>query len=123
MPTHADRPTIDVYPVGVLSSVRRLWRVYTHPSLPPVARRHAWRHLRADVRRTLTLARNGEWRNLKNHFNGYLAEPTPLPGGLRRCGSGWTRRRALRSLERHARRPGVDWGPLQPVLDEALGRR
>jgi len=32
----------------------------------------------------------------------HLAEPTPFPDGLGRCGSGWTRRRALASLRRHS---------------------
>jgi hypothetical protein len=41
-----------------------------------------------------------EWRNVKNSFNGYLAEPDIFPHGLHRCGSGWTRRRALRDLQR-----------------------
>jgi hypothetical protein len=45
-------------------------------------------------------ARN--WRALKNTFNGYLAEPDEFPPGdyRRRCGTGWTRRRAMRSLYR-----------------------
>jgi hypothetical protein len=49
---------------------------------------------------------------MKTFFNGYLAEPTPFPDGMHRCGSGWTRKRALRSLRRNARRPGVHWDEL-----------
>jgi hypothetical protein len=94
-----DQP-IDVYPVGVLSrllAARRALTVLHRPRLAlyhlDVARRHAWRHARAR-----------QWRELKQTFNGYLAEPYDWPPGLRRCGSGWTRNRALRDLERRIAR-------------------
>jgi hypothetical protein len=43
------------------------------------------------------------WRAVRNYFNGYLAEWHYCPDGVRhyRCGKGWTRRAALRSLGRH----------------------
>lgn len=109
----ADR--VDVYPVGWLAELRAAWRLLTYrprvidglPALPTPAwrwrvgeARHAlsrvWRH---NVRHV----RARDWHALKNTFNGYLAEPYVWPedGSLRRCGSGWTRARALRSLRRH----------------------
>lgn len=95
---------IDVYPVGLLREIKMLWRasVTRRSALPDVARKHAWRNLRNCFRIHIWRnIRNRRWHELKNTFNGYLAEPTPFPEGLRRCGSGWTKRRALRSLERH----------------------
>lgn len=96
-------PKIDVYPVGWLKAILGVWRAYTR-HLPADARRpirrHALRALRGQLSNTVRHARNRRWRELKNEFNGYLAEPTPLPAGLRRCGSGWTKRRAVRRLDR-----------------------
>jgi hypothetical protein len=96
---------VDVYPVGWLQRLRLLWHAYTVPGLPPVARQHAWVNIRYGALRTWKLLRAGEWRTVRNSFNGYLAEPTPWPDSLRRCGSGWTKRRALKSLERHGYPP------------------
>jgi len=111
---------IDVYPVGWLSVLLPLRRAYLGPALPAEVRadvrRHAWARLRTTLRHTLNDARGRHWRSLANQFNGYLAEPTPIPEGMRRCGSGWTRRRALRSLQRHVRRPGVLWEPLDAAI-------
>lgn len=86
---------IDVYPVGVLAGLlwarraarRGLWRV-------------AWDHLRSELRYVVQQAQARRWRAVRNALNGYLAEPIPAPEGLRRCGHGWTRRRAMRSLRR-----------------------
>lgn len=72
---------VDIYPVGLLRDIRNR------------SVRHGLRYLGWRIR-----AR--DWRTAKNYFNGYLAEPTPFPTGLNRCGSGWTRRRALRDLNR-----------------------
>ena len=43
------------------------------------------------------------WRAVRNYFNGYLAEWHYCPEGVvhSKCGKGWTRRAALRSLGRH----------------------
>lgn len=96
--------TIDVYPVGALREIKMFWRAYVtrRKHLSDVARRHArrnvWNLLKIHVIRNIKQRR---WRELKNTFNGYLAEPTPFPEHMHRCGSGWTKRRALRSLERH----------------------
>jgi hypothetical protein len=96
--------TVDVYPVGVLSDIQAAWRALTVLHRPNVAwyylrnaRRHVWRHVR-----------NHEWRDLRQTFNGYLAEPSPWPSpALRRCGRGWTRKRALRNLNRRIRQAGA----------------
>ena len=98
----AERPSIDVYPVGWLSAILRSWSGLRH------APRNRWFHtispLRAQWRYLVGRARDRNWRAIKNSFNGYLAEPRAFPAGLTRCGSGWTRKRALRSLARHARK-------------------
>lgn len=108
----AERPSIDVYPVGVLADLRHAWRYLTARRFPAAVGPPTWgwrlsraraslRHIRQTIARHVR-ARN--WRALKNAFNGYLAEPVAFPAGLRRCGSGWTKKRALRSLARHARK-------------------
>lgn len=81
---------VDIYPVGFWLDVKTAWRCKTWSRL----------HLETIFRHV----RKHEWRSLKNHFNGYLAEPDVMPGKLRRCGSGWTRKRALRNLKRRVRR-------------------
>ena len=72
---------IDVYPVGFYSDVRRL--------LMALRMGHWW-DISYQVRR---IARS--WRR-RSYWNGYLAE-VGHPVAL--CGHGWTRRRALLSLE------------------------
>lgn len=105
-----ERPLIDVYPVGVLADLRRAWHYLTARRFPATVGQPAWawrierarislRHIRQTIARHV---RNRNWRGLKNAFNGYLAEPRAFPAGLTRCGSGWTKKRALRSLARHA---------------------
>lgn len=107
------RDGIDVYPVGWCAELIRLRRTYRRDvDLPPVARRHVWRNLRRLARLSLTRALTGKWRALKNSLNGYMAEPTPWPEGLQRCGTGWTRGRALRDLNRRMRQPGILWHEL-----------
>lgn len=91
-------PFIDVYRVGLWSDVHRAIGEWKH-SPHPHARRRAVRNLAYWVRRS--------WRR-RSYWNGHLAEPTPFPEPLHRCGTGWTRRRALRSLERLAASAGVD---------------
>lgn len=93
---------IDVYPVGWLAGIQRAWRYFTHPNPPPCGRRQGWRELRRCWDYTVRQAQRRNWRAVKNHFNGYLAEPREFPPGdyRRRCGSGWTKARALRSLAR-----------------------
>lgn len=88
--------TVDVYPVGWLSTMQQAWRA-TRCGHPGYAALRVW----SEAALTIRWARRRQWRSVKNTFNGYLAEPTPFPAHLTRCGSGWTRRRALRSLQRH----------------------
>lgn len=109
------RITIDVYPVGALANARRAWRFLTLPAArfpsaldPPVTWRwridRAYSQVYGTYRSVRRHVRNRQWRDLKNTFNGHLAEPTPWPDGigLTRCGSGWTRTGAILSLYRHA---------------------
>ena len=93
---------VDIYPVGVLARLLRI----RHAMKARRADLTRWAvdGLRTELRYVATFARAGNWRGVKNAFNGYLAEPTPFPEGLRRCGSGWTKRRAMRSLRRHGYR-------------------
>jgi hypothetical protein len=90
---------VDIYPVGVLTELLRLRRALTNYD----AKATAWAvgRLRTELGHIAGRARAGDWRAVKNAFNGYLAEPTPFPAHMRRCGSGWTKRRAMRSLQRH----------------------
>jgi hypothetical protein len=101
---------IDTYPVGALADLLGAWRYLTGKNgdggsaeQPPWSWRiEQARYCLSRIRRTAVRhVRARQWRELKNTFNGYLCEPTPLPDGLCRCGSGWTRRRARRSLDRH----------------------
>lgn len=91
---------IEIYSVGLLHDLA----IFVHSP----NRTHARRALRRSVRYLLGQAKAGDWRAVKNHFNGYLAEPTHDVPGFTRCGTGWTRGRAYRDLLRHlpARSPG-----------------
>lgn len=48
-------------------------------------------------------AKSGNWRAVRNYFNGYLAEWHYPPSGVAyyRCGKGWTRKAAIRKLGIH----------------------
>lgn len=97
-PYHS-RP-VDIYPVGVLRDLI---------DAKNAARTGRWGHARWAVRRAVQTAlrnvKRRKWRELRQHLlNGYLAEPREWPLRLRRCGSGWTRARALRDLQRRVRR-------------------
>lgn len=86
---------VDIYPVGVLDDLLTAcrWARAGHP-------REALAKLRYCTHRLIELARARHWRSLRQSLNGYLAEPTEWPEGLKSCGSGWTKKRALRSLRR-----------------------
>jgi hypothetical protein len=92
--TRAACPAVDIYPVGLLAHLAH-WA--SNPD-----RREAWRRLFYDVRaHGLSNLRPRRWASLRRWLlNGYLAEPTDWPDGLTRCGTGWTRGRALRDLQR-----------------------
>jgi len=87
---------VDVYPVGLWHDLQHFRRGVHRP--------RRIQRLRYALRYPLRQARAGNWRAVKNYFNGYLAEPADFPPGVTRCGSGWTRRRALRDWQRRAAR-------------------
>lgn len=84
----------EVYPVGLLRDLRQFALGMHRP--------RAARRLRLALAYPVHLAMDGNWRAVKNYFNGYLAEPAEFPPGVSRCGSGWTKRRARRDWERRA---------------------
>lgn len=114
---------IDVYRVGAFKDFYMAWRALTVRPVPL----HQWRYARRYLKRPFQLSahyiRVGKWRELKNQWNGFLAEPTPWPTGATRCGSGWTRKRALRSLRRQVSRPGVSWDATVREIEIMLGWR
>jgi hypothetical protein len=75
----------DVYPVGFLFDLKMSWRV---------------KRYRMAIFSMIGWFFTGKWRRLRSHLNGYLAEPLVFPGKLKRCGTGWTRRSAVRDLQR-----------------------
>jgi len=91
---------VDIYDVGWLAAIRYARRVLTAPELRGHRAEALWR-LRSEWRYTVDAIRQHNWRRVKNSFNGWMAEPTPFPNGVKRCGTGWTRSRAMRSLRRH----------------------
>lgn len=68
------------------------WDIY------PVGWLEAWQHkrLRAEWRYTIRQAKKRNWRAVRNTFNGYLAEHDGGPTHGHNCGTGWTKRAALR---------------------------
>ncbi|MFD0902356.1 hypothetical protein [Actinomadura sediminis] len=84
---------IDIYPVGLLADLQRL----VHGA-EPLRQRLA--RFRRDLRYPIGRARERKWRAVTSYLNGYLAEPRDWPDGLTRCGTGWTRGRAYRDLNR-----------------------
>ena len=80
-----DEHGIGTYPVGLLSDIKR-------------------RRVRLGIKNYLIpQIKRRNWRAVRNYFNGYLAEWHYPPEGFvhGRCGTGWTRRAALRSLGRN----------------------
>lgn len=74
---------VDLYRVGLLEDLSAAYQCVRRGWF-----RRAWTRVRRIPRRT----------NLRrSYLNGWLAEDS---GATRNCGHGWTRRRALRSLER-----------------------
>jgi hypothetical protein len=78
---------IDVYPVGLLEA----WQHRRIPGKLRSWRRYLVRQMRA-----------GNWRAVRNSFNGYLAEADGSWGATR-CGHGWTKQRATDDLLRQNR--------------------
>lgn len=96
---HPPDTEVDVYPVGVLDALLRSYRGIRHLGLWG----NAYRDIRYTIRGLLHRARRRQWRALRNAFNGYLAEPLDWPDGLKGCGHGWTKKRALRKLHQRMR--------------------
>lgn len=99
---------INVYPVGVLAALIRMQRCHNRAVIASTTvddrqamRRWARASLRNELARLAGHLAHRRWHSAKNTLNGYLAEPEPFPDMMRRCGSGWTPRRAVRSLYRH----------------------
>lgn len=95
---------IDVYPVGWLAVLLGLGRSLRARHRQAIA--FSLGKIRYQWRLTVDRARAGKWREIRNSFNGYLAEHHALGS---RAGHGWTKKRALRDLNRH--------------LDECVGLR
>jgi hypothetical protein len=96
-------PVTDVYDVGWLAALRYARRILAAPELAGHRTEALWR-IRQEWRYTIAAARAGNWRHVRNTFNGWMAEPRDHTN-LIRCGTGWTRGRALRSLRRHGYAP------------------
>ena len=75
----APKGTPNVYPVGILDMLRQ---------------KNGWRKSRRYLAYQI---KAGNWRAVRNHFNGYLAEHAH---GGHNAGRGWTKRAALRRVER-----------------------
>jgi hypothetical protein len=71
---------VDVYPVGLLSDYRR-------KRVRRSLQTYVWNYC----------IKGRRWRALRNYFNGYLAEHAH---GGHNAGRGWTRRAALRRVNR-----------------------
>lgn len=85
---------VDVYPVGFFSDLK-IWR--TSRGHRPI-RQRARRLLRSVWRLGVV---NTVMRPGLSYWNGFLAEPRKNTKDWRRCGHGWTRKRALADLDRH----------------------
>lgn len=110
----AEPATVGVYPVGLLGDLLRDWRQIRHWREFRAAGGKPTMHVRRTARYLIGRIRDRNWRAVKNTFNGYLAEPTPFPEEVRRCGTGWTRKRALRSLRREYERAGLTMPEAKP---------
>ena len=88
--------TAVVYPVGVRGVLLRAGRLVRHGEI-----RRAALVIRQEARMEWAWAKRGNWRAVRNSWNGYLAE---VEGHS--AGRGWTKRVALRSLARKIR---ADW--------------
>lgn len=97
---------VDVYPVGLMSNIctvrlRLGFFGLSRKTFQPLGQSIAYIRFqlrKSDTRRNL--------HEIRQHlFNGYLAEPLVWPEDrwLIRCGSGWTRNRAVRDLRRRYR--------------------
>lgn len=92
----------DVYPVGVLATIKQVRRALL--ARDDRLRGKRWTIVKLNVRneRRYLLSQVAErnWRAVRNTFNGYLAEHR---GCAHNCGKGWTKRAALRRADRLCR--------------------
>lgn len=85
----------EVYPVGLQRSIWLASRLVRSGKF-----RLAWAELAQELTRELGLLQTGNWRSVKLALNGHLAEPREWPSGMRRCGTGWTKKRAIRATQK-----------------------
>lgn len=79
---------VDVYPVGILWAFKD-------------DQRKGWRRVRSQLTRAWAHVKAGRWHEARSIFNGYLAECPDMDGThWHNCGRGWTKRAALRRVER-----------------------
>jgi hypothetical protein len=92
--TETDR-NVDVYRVGMLYALHFDLRVIRlgHTRQAGILDR-----TRRELGRLARLARQGQWRDIRNSLGGWHAEHAYAGT---RCGTGWTANRALRNLRRH----------------------
>jgi hypothetical protein len=90
---------IDIYPVGVLDTIQTSIKYLRAGRIEPARAK-----IRSQIKYLKTMLRRKNISAVKNSFNGYLAEPKNWPEGLTRCGTGWTKKRALKSLNRRMSR-------------------
>lgn len=91
----AKHTLVDVYPVGIQYDLwvsarmlrRGMWGL-------------AWMQIRNMLRLLRARVQRNRFRVLKLYLNGHLAEPYTWPKGLKLCGTGWTKKRALADLRR-----------------------
>lgn len=76
---------VDLYAVGLLANLRMLKAYFKTGVDRKWVRHHFWYSLRHNWRR-------------KNFYNGWMAEPKDSSIPFKRCGTGWTRARAIRRL-------------------------
>ncbi len=93
---------IDIYPVGVLKTLQYCISAVKHGEYRIARNRFKyqlktlWRHIKGR-----------RWHTLKCQFNGYLCELTPWPEDVKRCGSGWTKMRAIKSMIKQVDKAGL----------------
>jgi hypothetical protein len=86
---------LDVYPVGIFRDFINSRR------LKKLGKSKKYQLHLNDIRVHI---RKKEWHSIKSTFNGYLAELDPWPENMQCCGTGWTRRRAVRDIQRGIRK-------------------
>lgn len=129
---------VDVHATGVLSDLLAIGRALN----PWWLRRSPWpswlpRHKATEEARRFITEQGGGWRwnavrhrgrrllvnaRRRNAWHGFHAEPLQLPPGVRRIGTGWTRRRALADLHR-AYREAEERGPRLVQGGQTIVRR